>query len=117
MSVDSIKCPKCNAPKGKPCVYLTDKVLWVSGTKRGDLGFALTYYLKGEPTKNFHYERHERYNLNQYRLRRRQEDAYLAKLEARRSAILKAYYDFDIQEHKQLKEWLRQYGDTLWRQR
>jgi hypothetical protein len=104
-AVWSVACAKCNAPKGRPCVYTKKRA-------RGNIGD----YVCRPHTVRVHKWRSLNERANEARAtltRARVKKIYTEK--ADRENIMVAHYRFDRQEEDAVRAWLRQYGSILWK--
>lgn len=116
--IDHVGCPKCGVTKGQPCVYLSVAIPshpkeWYEDRRysyayRYKQNPWARYALSGKPMQTVHNER-RRINNNRSiepierpkSLRGLSEDGYQALWAIRR---------WDIEEHKRLVEWWREWG-------
>jgi hypothetical protein len=92
------KCPKCQAPKGQTCVYVSGAWRWetrFTGIYRKPVHVQL--HAAGEPTKRSHAER-------LWLLTPRKEPVTEV---ARWSPVVRSWWEADAREHAALREWLR----------
>lgn len=108
----TVKCPKCGALPGKPCVYVTRRI--DSSKSRGWPDVPYVDHFEGDPIPSgkTHYERNSEAFRKSLKDLPRKLDAYEASRK-RKAEAWAAMREFDRREYEQLRDWLRDWGWLL----